>query len=344
MGAHIRPAGVVTERGTRPRRPLPLPRALRRALAAQLSLHLAALAAPSGIGAQGAAPARTPIDAVGCNAGNAIPATTPPIAWRGDDVRWGEWPVRLGASGVRARIVVVVFDPRRLALALDLVQQDGEIAPWTLDAAPSDARIALNAGQFADDGPWGWVVHRGREWQPPGNGALAGAVVVDTGGAVHVATARAVGAWRGTAAAREAMQSYPTLLDGGAAPGALCPGGSGVDREHRDARLALGVRPDGHVVIALSRYDAPALPARTPLGPTTPEMAEVMRRLGARDALMLDGGLSAQLLLRERAADGGAVGVVRRWPGLRAVPLALLARQRQFPVAAHHGRREAATR
>ena len=269
---------------------------------------------------------RTRIDAVGCKAAKNLVAEQPPIVWRGDDVRWGEWPVRLGSSGVRARIVVAVFDPRRLALALDLVQQDGAIAPWTLDAAPADARIALNAGQFADEGPWGWVVHRGREWQAPGSGSLAGAVVVDTGGAVRVVAASAIGAWRGSGAVREAIQSYPTLLDEGAAPGALCPGGSGVDREHRDARLALGVRPDGHVVIALSRYDAPALPERTPIGPTTPEMAEIMRRLGAKDALMLDGGLSAQLLLREGASGELASGEVRRWPGLRAVPLALVAR------------------
>jgi len=274
---------------------------------------------------------RTRIEAVGCKAAKHVAAKhvaagQPPIEWRGDDVRWGEWPVRLGSSGVRARIVVAVFDPRRLALALDLVQHDGAIAPWTLDAAPADARIALNAGQFADEGPWGWVVHRGREWQAPGSGSLAGAVVVDTGGAVRVVAASAIGAWRGSGAVREAIQSYPTLLDEGAAPGALCPGGSGVDREHRDARLALGVRPDGHVVIALSRYDAPALPERTPIGPTTPEMAEIMRRLGAKDALMLDGGLSAQLLLRERASGELASGEVRRWPGLRAVPLALVAR------------------
>lgn len=331
MVAQRRPARVVTGggiRGGRPFRPSP---ALRPALAVLAFLHLTTFAVPSVLGAQGAPPARTPIDAVGCNAAYQRAPKQPPIVWRGDDVRWGEWPVRLGTSGVRARIVVAVFDPRRLALALDLAQHEGAIAPWTLDAAPGDARIALNAGQFADEGPWGWVVHRGREWQAPGSGTLAGAVVVDSTGAVHVVPAPGIGAWRATTAAREAIQSYPTLLDGGAVPLALCPGGSGVDREHRDTRLALGVRPDGHVVIALSRYDAPALPARTPIGPTTPEMAEIMRRLGARDAIMLDGGLSAQLLLREDAVGEGAIGEgaigeIRRWPGLRAVPLALVAR------------------
>jgi len=35
-----------------------------------------------------------------------------------------------------------------------------------------------------------------------------------------------------------------------------------------------------------------------PMGPTTPEMAAIMGALGATDAVMLDGGISAQLLLR----------------------------------------------
>jgi exopolysaccharide biosynthesis protein len=36
-----------------------------------------------------------------------------------------------------------------------------------------------------------------------------------------------------------------------------------------------------------------------PLGPTTPEMAAIMGALGACDAVMLDGGISSQLLLRD---------------------------------------------
>ena len=39
--------------------------------------------------------------------------------------------------------------------------------------------------------------------------------------------------------------------------------------------------------------------------------------------VMLDGGISAQLLVR--GADGG----VRRWPGVRRVPLALVAVERE---------------
>jgi uncharacterized protein YigE (DUF2233 family) len=259
------------------------------------------------------------IDAISCNE-TASPLAVPRLSWRGDDVQWSEWSVRLGARAVPARIIVVAFDPAQLRVALDLVQKDGALAPWNLDAAPERARIALNAGQFNDDGPWGWVVHRGREWQLPGEGTLAGALVVDTAGAVDIVPRSAIAAWRRSAAVREAVQSYPTLLEGDARPpAALCAATAQVDRTHRDTRLAIGVRRDGHVIIALSRYAGGALPDRTPIGPTTPEMAELMRRLGADRALMLDGGLSAQLLVRGRTG-----AAPQRWPGLRDVPLALV--------------------
>jgi exopolysaccharide biosynthesis protein len=220
---------------------------------------------------------------------------------------------------VRATLIVAEVDPTRTALALDIAREGDTMGPWTIDRAPADAQIAFNAGQFADAGPWGWVIHRGREWQPPGLGTLSAAVVVDSTGRVRVlgsgqiAAARARGGWV------EALQSYPVLLDRGQAPRALCAPGT-VDRAHRDIRLALGVRPDGRVLVVLSRY-AGAGPAgtRLPIGPTTLEMAEIMRRLGAAQAVMLDGGLSAQLLVRD---DAGT----HRWAGLRAVPLALVGR------------------
>jgi hypothetical protein len=51
-------------------------------------------------------------------------------------------------------------------------------------------------------------------------------------------------------------------------------------------------------------------------------MAAVMGALGSRQALLLDGGISGQLLVRE------AGGAVRRWPGTRSVPLGLVGRSR----------------
>ncbi|MGE5175607.1 MAG: phosphodiester glycosidase family protein, partial [Hyphomicrobiales bacterium] len=122
-----------------------------------------------------------------------------------------------------------------------------------------------------------------------------------------------------------AFQSYPTLLAGdGTVPAALRTAGSGVDLSHHDARLALGSTRDGRLLVVMTRYDAIGnVASGMPLGPTTPEMAAIMGALGASDAVMLDGGISAQLLLR-----GKPGGEAMRWPGLRQVPLALIARAR----------------
>jgi len=235
--------------------------------------------------------------------------------------------VALGARAVSARIVVARFDPLRVQLSLEILRTGDAMGAWTLDHAADDAAIALNAGQFTDAGPWGWVVHRGREWQAPGVGALAGALVIDSSGATRLFDARDIAAARAARTAVEAVQSYPTLLDAsGVAPRLVCDTTTderALDRAHRDTRLAIGTLASGHVIVAMSRYaGAGIVGERLPVGPTTPEMAELMRRLGATRALMLDGGLSAQMLVR------AGNGVVTRWPGLRGVPLAWVGTRR----------------
>jgi exopolysaccharide biosynthesis protein len=119
-----------------------------------------------------------------------------------------------------------------------------------------------------------------------------------------------------------AFQSYPTLLAGnGRVPSALHTAGRGVDLSHHDARLALGMTRDGRLLVVLTRFDGIGGAVDfVPLGPTAPEMAAIMGALGATDAVMLDGGISAQLLLRDDA------GHVHAWPGLRNVPLGLIVR------------------
>jgi uncharacterized protein YigE (DUF2233 family) len=211
----------------------------------------------------------------------------------------------------------------RVRFSLEIARRGDEMLPWSLDEAPSDAQLAVNAGQFTDDGPWGWVVHSQRELQPPGVGPLSGAFVVDSAGEAALLNADELRAWRSPLRAREAVQSYPVLLSGrGRPPRAMCDARSGLDLSHRDARLAVGLTRDAQVMFVLTRYELPGGSAtRVPIGPTTPEMAEILRRLGADRALMLDGGLSAQMLVRS-AADSA------RWPGFRSVPLALVARVR----------------
>ena len=243
------------------------------------------------------------------------------LTWRpgSDGIEWGELQLRGAREAWRTRVVVARIDPRRIALSLAAAFAAGQ--DWTVTDAGRGVAVALDAGQFRGSLPWGWVVHRGRELLAPQYAPLAGAVVVDSSGAVRVIPPDAVGAERARGTAREAFQSYPMLLHEGAVPAPLLASGRGVDLGHRDARLALGTLPDGRVVIALTRFDAlGGVLDRVPFGLTSPEMAAVMGALGCREALLLDGGISGQLLLRE------ADGVPRVWSGSRRVPLGLVGR------------------
>jgi hypothetical protein len=165
------------------------------------------------------------------------------------------------------------------------------------------------------------VVHRGREVQPPGAGPLSAALVVDDRARARVVPADSIAALRAEGTVVEAVQSYPMLLDGdGALPTALRASGRGVDLAHRDARLVACELGDGRLLVALTRFDVgpgDALGA-IPLGLTVPETAALSGALGCRRAVMLDGGLSAQLLVRD------ADGTEHRWEGLRRVPLGLV--------------------
>ena len=240
-------------------------------------------------------------------------------------VEWGTF--RLSGSGEawRLRVIVARLDPARLALSLAGTHEPaGRGRGWTIDQAPAAAIVAFNAGQFSDGGPWGWVVREGREVRPPGDGPLAPAVVVDSSGRVRIVAADSVRIVRRESGIALAFQSYPAiLLRNGEVPRQLFDAGSGVNLRHRDARLALGLLRDGRVLVAMTRFEAlgGAL-SNLPFGLTTPEMAAVMGALGASRAVLLDGGISSQLLVR--APDGAT----RAWRGTRQVPLGLVVLQR----------------
>jgi hypothetical protein len=254
----------------------------------------------------------------------ALPTVAGAVHWSqaAPGLEWGELQLSGSGEAWRLRLVLVRLDPRRQRLALDAaVDAAGRAGPWTVDAAPPEAQLALNAGQFVADGPWGWVVHESVERRPPGRGPLAPAVVVDSSGAVRLVPPDSIDAVRRAGGVREAFQSYPALLVGdGVVPTALAAPGLGVDVAHRDSRLAIGTLRDGRVLIALTRFEGlgGAL-SSLPFGPTAPEMAALMGALGARRAVLLDGGLSGQLLLRDQG------GAERAWRGLRRVPLGLVA-------------------
>jgi uncharacterized protein YigE (DUF2233 family) len=245
------------------------------------------------------------------------------VLWRpgSPGIEWGELQLRGASEAWRTRVVLVRLDPRSVDLSLVTAFTRSE--SWTLADADSGAALALDAGQFRHSLPWGWVVSKGREVLAPEYAPLAGAVVVEASGAVQLVAPDSVAAVRERGTAREAFQSYPMLLQDGVVPAPLREAGKGVDLAHRDARLALGTLADGRVVIALTRFDALGESlGRIPFGLTTAEMAAVMGALGCRQALLLDGGISGQLLVRE--ADGS----VRSWPGTRSVPLGLVGRPR----------------
>jgi hypothetical protein len=248
------------------------------------------------------------------------------LAWRalGEGVRWATLEIAGSGPAWRTELIVVGIDPSRVRLSLDLALSPEDGRPdWSIDRAPPEALLAVNAGQFLMTMPWGWLVIDRVQRLSPGAGPLSVAVAVDTAGTVRWIPGDSLATPPGGIAA--AFQSYPTLLAGdGAVPAALRSERSGVDLAHRDARLAIGGTRDGMLLLVMTRFAALGRVAETvPIGPTTPEMAAILGALGARVAVMLDGGISAQMVLRDPAS-----GERRRWPGWRKVPLALIVRPR----------------
>ena len=241
-------------------------------------------------------------------------------------VEWATLPIAGQGEAHALTLVLARIDPR--AMSFDLVWGIERDRPaWTIDRA-GDAALALNAGMFVERLPWGWVVMNGRERLAPGRGPLSSALIGLADGRLVWVDGDDVSTWRGRAEGaggdvRFAFQSYPTLLTGdGVVPVAVRDGG--INGAHRDARLALGLDRQERLLVVLTRLDVPIPGAdRLPFGLTVPEMAAVMGALGARQAMLLDGGISAQLAISDSA------GHAKEWKGLRKVPLALVARAGQ---------------
>lgn len=263
-------------------------------------------------------------------------ASRAPVQWTAADVslnafvtwhpgqpglEWATLPIAGQGEARALTLVLARIDPRAVSVHLAWgIERDRPA--WTIDRA-GDATLAINAGMFVERLPWGWVVTNGRERLPPGHGPLSSALVGLADGRLMWVDGDDVSTWRGRADVSFAFQSYPTLLVGdGEVPVALRDGAINVS--HRDARLALGIDRQERLLVALTRLDV-GIPGadRLPLGLTVPEMAAVMGALGARRAMLLDGGISAQLAISDSS------GHAMQWKGLRKVPLALVARARQ---------------
>jgi uncharacterized protein YigE (DUF2233 family) len=248
------------------------------------------------------------------------------LRWRQalSGVEWSD--VALAGSGEawRTRLVVARVRPDRVQLRLDTAFVHGS-PDWSLRRVPDQAVLAVNAGQFETSMPWGWVVLNGHQWLSPQRGPLSAVLAQDTDGTLFWLRGDDIVRAAGSASARSlrwAFQSYPVLLQSDTVPSPLRGAGQGVDVAHRDARTAICIDHRGNLLIALTRFDAlGAGLGFLPFGLTTPEMAAVMGALGCQNAMLLDGGISAQLYLRDRRG-------VHEWRGLRKVPLALVAEPR----------------
>lgn len=237
-------------------------------------------------------------------------------------LRWTELDLAAGAMALPVRAIAVRIEPRCFDFRLHaLTRPNGVSGAWTIDALPENAALALNAGQFKEAGPWGWLVIDGQTEGLPGTGSLAAGLAFDSTGAVHWIEPARIEKARRSLPFRHAFQSYPLLLLNRRIPEPLLDKRM-VDASHRDARLVLAETADSALLIVLTRFDAMRSMQRVPIGLTIPESVVLMRALGARHAVMLDGGISAQLAVRDRTMG------IARWPGLRAVPLGLIASPR----------------
>jgi uncharacterized protein YigE (DUF2233 family) len=240
---------------------------------------------------------------------------------------WAELELRGSGEAWRTGLVVARVDPSRVRFRLDTAFTAKREANWTLDHAPSAALLAINAGQFEATMPWGWVAIDGRRWLPAQSGPLSAALMEDTDGVLHWVRAEDVHRVSNQVAARWAFQSYPAVLAGDSILPPLREGGRGVDVEHRDARAGICLTRSGELVVAITRFDAVGGALHfIPLGLTVPEMGAVLGALGCRDAMLLDGGISARLRLRD------ARGKAHDWEGLRPVPLGLVVLPRERDV------------
>jgi hypothetical protein len=231
-------------------------------------------------------------------------------------LRAGSFEVRAAGGLLVNSIAIVEIDPARYRFSLAAAPG---FAPRAADAWMADTGLsaAVNTGLFRKDGaPQGLVLLDGvrfgqrAEWLD--------AVVAIEDGRPRLIPSRAADS---LTAGASAFQVLPWLVRAGRVSfGATS--GLRLSRTHRDRRLTLCLGPDGVVRLLLSNFEVFGQPAGTiPVGLTIPEQATIAAAAGCAEAVALDGGISAQVVVRFPRH-------VRRMPGWREVPLMMLLRPR----------------
>lgn len=241
------------------------------------------------------------------------------ILWRDSapGLRLGAFEVRTeGRNFSENSVAILEIDPTRYRFMLDAAPA---FARRTADDWMRDTTVvaAMNTGLFRVNGtPQGLVLMDGVR-----RSALAG--WLDVVVAIESGTPRVVGIpeARSLPSGASAFQTLPWLVrDGRVVLGVTS--GVRLSTTHRDRRLTLCLGDDNLVRILLSNFEVFGQHAGSiPIGLTIPEQATVASAAGCRDAVALDGGISAQVVARIGAR-------VVRMPGWRRVPLMLLVRRR----------------
>lgn len=231
-------------------------------------------------------------------------------------LRSGRFEVRASGGLLVNSVAIVEIDPARYRFSLAAAPG---FAPRAADTWMADSGVtaAFNTGLFRKNGaPQGLVLLNGERFGQRADWLDAAVAVVD--GRLRLVSP---GAADSLDAAASAFQVLPWLVRGGrVAFGATS--GLRLSRTHRDRRLTLCLGPDGLVRLLLSNFEVFGQNAGTiPVGLTIPEQATIAAAAGCSDAVALDGGISAQLVIR-------FPGRLRRMPGWREVPLMMLIRPR----------------
>lgn len=279
---------------------------MRRLLLGAVILAGCAGSAPRG----GADLAWTPVDSLDAR----LPASVRVFAGVSEADTLRAWAVRL--------------DGARLDVSVAADTSDGREAP-TMFAERTGACVALNAGYFdmQTGGPVGLVVDGGRLRSPAFDRierdgvaypVARGAVGIGPDG-VEIASARDDGAQ--ACRVERPVGAGPVLVrDGRVAVATEAEVFFGTSIPARHPRSAVGVTGDGVVWLVVVDGRQPAS-----RGVTLEELAEMMHRLGAEDALNLDGGGSSALVVRPRGGSPVRLNLPTGYDVEREVATALLA-------------------